>query len=160
MKAQVDSDVELLDWCKPVTFDEWKRIVQDYQTKADAIAIYMYHTILPSPDSKQSIDPKEIISWTVQNSSIPVLGFMPFSSEDGSLCGVLESGLEQGKLAGQMALKILHGTKPASLEIQTSLTGQPMLNLHMARKLGIRASDEVISQVDILVGTGDKQGSI
>jgi ABC-type uncharacterized transport system substrate-binding protein len=160
MKAQVDSEVEVLDWSKPVTVEEWKQKVQDSQSKSDAIAIYLYHTILQSPDSKQSIDPKEIISWTIQNSNIPILGFFPFSAEDGSLCGVLESGLEQGKMAGQMALKILHGAKPASLEIQTSLTGQPMLNLDMAGKLGIHVSDDVISQVDILVGRVDKKNSI
>jgi ABC-type uncharacterized transport system substrate-binding protein len=160
MKAQIDFEVDVLDWCKPVTFDEWKRIVQDYQSKADAIAVYVYHTVLPSPDSKQSINPQEIISWTIHNSDIPILGFFPFSAEDGSVCGVLESGLEQGKMAGQMALKILQGAKPANLEIQTSLTGQPMLNLDMARKLGIQVSDDVISQVDILIGTGDKENSI
>jgi ABC-type uncharacterized transport system substrate-binding protein len=160
MKAQIDFEVDVLDWCKPVTFDEWKRIVKDCQSRADAIAVYVYHTVLPSPDSKQSINPEEIISWTIHNSDIPILGFLPFAAEDGSLCGVLESGMEQGKIAGQMALKILKGAAPASLEIQTSPAGQPMLNLDMARKLGIQVSDDVISQVDILIGMGDKKNSI
>jgi hypothetical protein len=35
-----------------------------------------------------------------------------------------------------------------------------MLNLDMARKLGIQVSDDVISQVDILIGMGDKKNSI
>jgi ABC-type uncharacterized transport system substrate-binding protein len=160
MKTQVESDVEVINWYAPVTWQEWKQTVLDSQSRADAIAVYAYHVVLPDPNSKQSMDPKEVIAWTIENSHIPIVGFKPFASEDGSLCGVLESGLEQGKMAGQLALKILHGAQPSSLEIETGLSGQPMLNLDAARSLGIDVPSDVISQADILVGMADNHNSM
>jgi ABC-type uncharacterized transport system substrate-binding protein len=160
MKTQVNSEAEVLNWYKPATWQEWKQAVQECQSRADAIAIYTYHAILPDPNSTQSMDPEEVISWTVQNSRIPVIGFLPFAAEDGSLCGVLESGLEQGKIAGQMVMEILQGRQAGSIGIQTGRTIQPMLNLNTARKLGIDVSPETIREADILVETTENKMSL
>jgi len=46
MKAQQDCELEVLKWCNPKTWQEWKDNVQEFQVQADAIAIYVYHTIL------------------------------------------------------------------------------------------------------------------
>jgi ABC-type uncharacterized transport system substrate-binding protein len=161
MKQQVTpQESELLERSAPRTFEEWKETVQNAQSKVDAIAVYLCYPVPQEPNGVHVLTSLEVLAWTTQNSRIPIVGFLPSVAKTDCLCGVLESGLEQGKIAGQMARKILQGAKPASLEIQTSQTGQPLLNLDMARKLGIDVSDEIIGQVDILVGTGDKQSSI
>jgi ABC-type uncharacterized transport system substrate-binding protein len=160
MKGQVDSKaVESLEWSAPGTFGEWKETIQKAQSQVDAIAVYLCFPLPGDPNSQLKMATKDVVAWTSQHSRIPIVGFLPSAANNGCLCGVLESGLEQGKTAGQMALKILQGAEPGSLKIQTSLAGQPMLNLNMAQKLGIQISDDVISQIDILVGTCDRKNS-
>jgi ABC-type uncharacterized transport system substrate-binding protein len=153
IKQQIDPQaVEVVEWSAPGTFEAWKDKVHDAQTQADAIAVYLCYPIPGDSNNQQMLTTREMIAWTTQNSRIPIVGFLPSIAKSDCLCGVLESGLEQGKIAGQMAQKILNGVKPSSLEIQTSSAGQPMLNLDTARKLGIKVSDDVLGRADILLG--------
>lgn len=132
------------------TFGEWKDAVRRLETTADAIAIYMYHT-LKSADSTESLEPTSVVRWTMDNSSLPVVGFFIFAVDDGALCGYLESGVEHGMRAGAIALEILAGKTAGQIETVTVLEGQSMLNLKTAQKLGLTIPDSVIADVAVLV---------
>ena len=145
--------MEVIDYITPSTFEQWKQAVENYGSQVDAIAVYTYHTVKPDTESETSMIPKEVMDWTVQNSAVPIIGFLVFSVDDGSLCGVLESGVEQGRLAGQLALEIVNGKLPVHLPIVTGVGGQTMVNMKMANRLGLKLDANILERIDVLVGT-------
>jgi ABC-type uncharacterized transport system substrate-binding protein len=132
------------------TFGQWKAAVRRLEKTADAIAIYMYHTVKES-GNRVSLDPKIVMDWTVAESSVPIIGFFIFAVDDGALCGFLESGVEHGLRAGQMAAEILRGKSAGEIPIVTALEGQSMLNLKTAQKLNLTVPDDMVGQIDVLV---------
>jgi ABC-type uncharacterized transport system substrate-binding protein len=143
-------------WCivscaRPRTFDEWQEAVKTAQDQADAIAVYMYHTI-GQEGQALSMEPKEVMAWTVANSRIPLVGFFLFTVDDGALCGYLESGAEHGYTAGRMTLEILHGRKPAEIPVVTALQGYSMVNVATAHRLGITIAQDVLNATQIIAG--------
>lgn len=152
IKTLPADELEVVDYVMPSTFDEWKQAVDVYGRQVDAIAVYTYHTVRTDLTSKQSLEPREVMDWTVQNSPVPIIGFLVFAVDDGSLCGVLESGVEQGRLAGQLAVEILNGKCPADLPIITGVRGQTMINMKMATLLGLKPDPKILEHVDVIVG--------
>ncbi len=144
------TDFEIASKDMVSTFDQWKDRVRQLQATADAIAIYMYHTVKEA-GSTQSLDPTAVMRWTVDNSSTPIVGFFIFAVDDGVLCGYLESGVEHGQRAGIMAVEILGGKRAGQIDIVTALDGQSMLNLKTARKLGLTIPDSIPGSIEILV---------
>jgi len=136
---------------RPHTFDEWQEAVKRAQDQADAIAVYMYHTV-KRDGQELSMEPKEVMAWTVANSRIPLVGFFIFAVDDGALCGYLESGAEHGFKAGRIALEILHGRKPAEIPTVAALEGYSMINTATARRLGITIPSSVLDTTQIIAG--------
>lgn len=135
----------------PSTFEKWKKAVREAQDSADVLVIYMYHTVKQRP-GEASMNPQNVIGWTIKNSNIPVLGFFIFAVDDGALCGYLESGVEHGYKAGLMAMEILRGKAAGDIPVITALEGQSMVNLNTARKLGIRVPKEIVETTDVVIG--------
>jgi len=117
-------------------FSTWKKRIEQYNIDADALIIYTYHTIKYSQTQKV-VDPKEVVRWTVDNSTIPILGLLDFAVKDGFLCGVVESGYDQGFRAAQMAVKLLSGTDIRELPPVTSDEGKKIFNMTTAKRLNI-----------------------
>ncbi len=141
---------EIVSCETPTTFAQWQAAIRRAQDSADAIAIYMYHTVKRAGE-RQSMPPKEVMDWTVANSRLPIVGFFIFTVDDGALCGFLEFGVEHGFRAGKIALDLLRGRTAKDVPIVTALDGQSMLNLGTARKLGIEVSREVLQTTDIVI---------
>ncbi|MBN1491005.1 MAG: hypothetical protein JXA69_13900 [Phycisphaerae bacterium] len=135
----------------PSTFEQWQAAIRGCQTTADAIAVYMYHTVKPTGGS-ESMPPKDVMAWTVENSRIPIIGFFIFTVDDGALCGFLESGVEHGFRAGRMAMEILDGKKAKEIPLVTALEGQSMLNMAAAKRYGIEVSDLARESIEIVIG--------
>ncbi|MBN2513911.1 MAG: hypothetical protein JXB18_13320 [Sedimentisphaerales bacterium] len=159
MKTQVEPGVEVAKWIMPQTRQEWQKAVLDSQ-HADAIAVYLYHTVLQSTDSRMVCEPRDLMKWTVEHSRVPIIGFLNFAVNDGSLCGVLESGVEQGCLAGQFANRILSGDSPGSMDIILGQKGQSMLNLNTAKMLQLNISPDIMNTVDVIVGREPQQKTV
>jgi ABC-type uncharacterized transport system substrate-binding protein len=145
-----ETGTEIVSREMATTFEQWKVAVRRLGTTVDAIAIYMYHTVKES-GNPQSLDPKVVMDWTVANSPAPIIGFFIFAVDDGALCGYLESGVEHGLRAGQMAAEILQGKTASEIPIVTALEGQSMLNLKTAQKLNVTVPGGISSVIDVLV---------
>jgi ABC-type uncharacterized transport system substrate-binding protein len=156
MKAQ-RADVEIVSWSTPRNFGEWQRAVDDGQQAADALAIYTYHTVQPNQGG-ESMQPEEVMAWTVDHCGVPVVGFLVFAVDDGAMCGLAESGTEHGMLAGKLAGTILDGTPAGTLPIVTATEGQSMLNLDSAHRLGIDVPAAVIEATNVVVGQQEPDG--
>jgi len=145
-------EVQSYTTCKD--FDQWQKAVKDAQNKADAIGVCTYHAVKRT-GTNDNMPPAEIMRWTLDNSALPVIGFLDFVIENGALCGVVESAEEQGLRAGQMAKAILGGKKPSEFPIvQSGVHGRKMLNIDTAQKLGIAVPDSLYKLVEI-VHTGN-----
>lgn len=152
LKTLPPGAMEVADYVMPTTFDAWKSTVEAYGHQVDALVVYTYHTVKADAQAKTSMTPRDVMAWTAENSRLPIIGLLVFSVDDGSLCGVLESGVEQGQLAGQLAVEILGGKRPADLPIVTGTRGQTMMNLNMAHQLGLGIERMELDSVDVLVG--------
>ena len=134
----------------PSTLDEWQVAIRECQAQADAIVVYNYHT-LTVPEKITSVPASEVMEWTLKNSTLPLIGFLAFSMDEGALCGYAESGVEQGREAGKMARRILQGERPADIPIAIAVEGQSIVNLKTARRLGIVVPDDVIQTTDLVI---------
>jgi ABC-type uncharacterized transport system substrate-binding protein len=141
-------EVQSYSTCKD--FSEWQKAVMDAQDKAGAIGVYTYHS-LKRTGSDENMPPGEIMRWTIENSKLPVVGFLDFAIEDGALCGMVESGNEQGLRAGQIARMILNGRQASDFWIvETGLHGRKLLNADTARKYGINLKSDITSLVEVI----------
>jgi ABC-type uncharacterized transport system substrate-binding protein len=91
------------------------------------------------------------MGWSRENIKIPTVGLSASSIRDGALCGVVESGYEQGFEAAGMALRIIHGEKPSEIPIKTAKKGTRMINMKTARALGINVPEEILKSVDVVI---------
>jgi ABC-type uncharacterized transport system substrate-binding protein len=131
------------------TFEEYKRKIKEYQTKADALGLLGIHTF---KDEKGSNVPwEEVLKWTADNSRLPDFSFWADRVLYGTLCAVIVSAYEQGLGAGRIARGILvEGKSPSSYAIKPTIKGRPMLSLARARKLGLRVKSKVLLTADVI----------
>ncbi len=129
-------------------FSTWKARVEYYNLYADAIFVYLYHTIRADGDQDARMPPGDIMDWTLTHADIPIVGFFDFGVQDGMLCGVGESGYEHGFEAGTMALKMLQGAQVKDLPIKKAGALYKMINLRTAEKFGISLDESQLSTID------------
>ncbi|HWR04100.1 MAG TPA: ABC transporter substrate binding protein [Humidesulfovibrio sp.] len=133
------------------TFQQWQRKVQDYQTRADALALGLYHS-LRDERTGGVVPPETVMAWTNAANRLPSIGFTDYAVGGGLLCGVLESAHEQGYLAGTMARQVLEKKLAAgALPVRTNVRGTVLLNLKTAERLGLRIPFEFIQAAGIII---------
>ncbi|MBN1688028.1 MAG: hypothetical protein JW893_02915 [Candidatus Omnitrophica bacterium] len=146
-----DIGIKVLDYRLIDDFDLWKKRILDYNIDSDAVAIYMYHTVKRAGEI-ESMPPQEVMAWTIENSSVPTIGFFDFSIIDGMLAGVVESGEEHGYEAAKMALALLAGEDIGNLPVKTAEKGMKMINLKTAAKLKMVIPQEIVESADQVIG--------
>jgi ABC-type uncharacterized transport system substrate-binding protein len=144
--------LNIVAYKQPVTFEAWRTTIEalDRDPGVQAFLIPLYHTVTAKSDG-QSMLPADVMAWTVKKTSKPIVGFWPFSADDGALCAVAVDPYEHGKVAALMARQILSGKKAGDLPIVTNRNGYVILNLNTANKLGIEIPFEVIQSADRII---------
>jgi ABC-type uncharacterized transport system substrate-binding protein len=133
------------------TFQQWQRKVQSYQSRADALALGIYHS-LRDERTGRTVPPEAVIAWAKTANRLPTIGFTDYAVANGLLCGVLESAHEQGYLAGIMASEVLKKKVAAgALPVRTNVRGTVLLNLKVAEQLGIDIPFELIQAAGIVI---------
>jgi ABC-type uncharacterized transport system substrate-binding protein len=126
------------------TFAQWKRAVLENKDFVDAFALPLYHVLLNEETGKVAT-PAEVIDWTLAACGKPTVGFINFAEEDGVMCGVLESGYEQGFEAAKMVRVVLDKRIPAGqLPVLSTKQGAVMVNLKSAERLGVLVPYDII----------------
>ncbi len=133
------------------TFQEWQREVAFYKPLADVFSFGPYNALVDERTGR-TVPPEEIMAWTLAAMAKPTLGFADIAKEHGMLCGILESGFEQGKLAGEMARRILETGEPAGrLPVRINVEGVVMVNLRTAERLGVRIPFPIIEAAGVVL---------
>lgn len=125
----IHDEIEAFDWTplqftnsiQCSTFDQWQEAIKNTESSADFILYTHYHTIKASADSPDILPPKEVLAWTMANSTLPGVSFWGFYVEDGGMMAVALSPYEQGEVAARMAVDIIeHGKRPQDIPVETS----------------------------------------
>lgn len=133
------------------TYQQWQRRVKHYQSKTDALALGLYHSLVDE-NTGLAVPANAVNAWNTAVNRLPTLGFADYAKNHGLLCGVLESGNEQGFLAGSMAHAVLDRGVPAgTLPVRINQKGIVMLNLKTAERLGLHVPFEIISAAEVVI---------
>ncbi|MFH2146202.1 MAG: ABC transporter substrate binding protein [Candidatus Omnitrophota bacterium] len=132
-------------------FDTWKQRVRQYSIEADALLIYMYHTIKEHKDAAISMSPQDVLTWTKNNCTIPTVGFFEFGVEDGMLCGLVESGHEHGFEAAKIALALIDGADIKNFPVKMADKGEHLLNLDTAARLKLDIPMPLLEAADRII---------
>jgi len=133
------------------TFQAWQSKIQAYQRQADALAIGIFHSLVDTATG-QVVPPEKVIAWTNSVNKRPTLGFSDYAQGQGIMCGVLESGHEQGYLAGTMAREVIaKGMAAGSLPVRLNQRGIVFLNLKAAERFGLSIPYELIEAAEVVV---------
>lgn len=119
---------------------EWQQAVNGSRQQGyGAILLGVYHNLLNS-DGKR-VDDQQLLSWTSQNSPLPVFALWNFSVGIGkAIGGVVVTGEEQGRLAGQIALDILdNGTDANTIPIRSQHEGFAVYSKREMDRWGLTA---------------------
>ncbi|GAB7080566.1 ABC transporter substrate-binding protein [Megalodesulfovibrio paquesii] len=131
------------------TFQAWKERILYYQTHADALALGLYNALQDEHGAVMA--PEEVMAWTNSVNTLPTIGFSDIAMEHGLLCGILESGQEQGFLAGTMVQEVLAGVPAGQLPPQINKQGVVMLNLRTAERLQLHIPYEIIEAAGVVL---------
>jgi ABC-type uncharacterized transport system substrate-binding protein len=133
------------------TFQQWQRMVLTYQTQADSLAMGLYQTLIDEKTGKV-VPPDEVMAWTNSVNKLPSIGFSDIAMEHGLMCGVLESGKEQGFLAGTMARDVLtRGKRAGEMPLRINVKGVVLVNLKTAERLKVDIPFEIIEAAGAVV---------
>jgi len=141
--------IEIYEFYSTDDFSAWKSKVLEFQSKVDAIGILGYATIKEKGQGT-NLPQKDVMKWTVENNRLPEFTFLDFAVRDGALCGVTQSGYEQGRAAAQMAVRILAGEKPRDISVECPQDGVPMINETRAKHLNLQIPADLIKDVEIV----------
>lgn len=143
--------LELAEAVTVKTFQEWQRLVRLNQDGGDALALGLYNTLVDE-GTGQVVSPDAVMAWTNSVNTRPTLGFSDIAKDHGLLCGVLESGHEQGYLAGKMVRDILvRGVAAGSLPVEINVRGVVLVNLKAAEALGVQTPYEIIESAEVVL---------
>lgn len=134
-------DWQPLNFLKPIhakTYNEWKTAVKGIDQEADYLLIANYRKVRLSHDNPEVPPPHEIMTWTENNSPIPVIGVNVFNTEEGAMISVGVSPYEQGEVAASMAERIIKENISASaIPIQNNKHYVVAMNNKALKKRGI-----------------------
>ncbi|MEQ8162989.1 MAG: ABC transporter substrate binding protein [Smithellaceae bacterium] len=82
----------------------------------------------------------ESIQLISQRAKVPVYGTWDFSLGHGIIGGMLTSGYDQGKSAGEMALRILKGEKIGNIPVVRKSPNRYMFDYQQMKRFGIKPS--------------------
>lgn len=133
------------------TFQQWQRAILRLQGRADTLALGLYHSLRDETTGK-ILSAAEVMAWTNSVNTKPTVGFADYALDHGILCGVLESGEEQGFLAGSMAKQaLLAGMPVGRLPICENDKGVILVNLKAAERFHIDIPYEIIEAAGSVV---------
>ena len=100
------NNVQFIDSVKVSDFANFKKAATILNTRCDILLVSGYRGLQNVSGSEQESS-EELMKWLVTNTSIPILSTIGYAVEEGAGIAILPSAYEQGRLAMQVALKIM-----------------------------------------------------
>ena len=148
------TELEIVEFHLVEFFEDYKKLIMDYQGKIDGV--YLGDLSAFKYESGESVDFRDLVRWTVENSKIPEISGIEDAVGAGVLLGVSDAPYDHGVIAWEIAEEILlDGRRPSSFPSEWEIEGDKFINLARAKMLGLDR-DEISSVA--LVGSGFIEG--
>ncbi len=94
----------------------------------------------------------DLIAETAHRENLPFVTFIEESvTKQGALLSYGPGYYEMGKQSARLIDKVLKGQKPENIPVENPMTIRLVLNLKLAKELGLEFSEEVLNRVDKIV---------
>ncbi len=145
-RTVVDIPTERVHFAK--TLEQWKTAYRQLQTSADILLVGPRHGI---PDWNE----EEVVAFIADNSRIPSVSFYNYMYQY-SLLSFGTIAEEQGEYAARTALAILDGKNPATIPIVRNHKANILLNMKLAKKMGIKFPIDLVQNASFISATKKK----
>lgn len=118
-------------------WEEWQREVINARGKYDLVFIGLYQAL--HDREGHSVNTRdEVARWTSANAPVPTFGFWDWAvGADKTAGGLVLHGYDQGKAAGEIALRILGGTPPSAIYPVTADRGRFYFSRKQLQRWGL-----------------------
>lgn len=130
-------------------FSDWQNMVQQAKHLGyDALIVGLYHDL--RDQAGNHVAAEQVMQWTSSHTKVPPFGLWAFSvGANKTIGGNVVFGYEEGKLAGQMAARLLNGESVLRTP-QMTIHGQFMLSKSQLKKWQISAPKEVLQKAQLV----------
>ncbi len=94
--------------------------------------------------------PELIITYSLQH-NLPIMGFSSTFVEAGALFGLSQDFADIGKQSAEIAKLVLSGAKPREIRIAVPRKVSLILNLRIAKEIGIKVPDKIIEKASKVI---------
>nr|WP_320189743.1 ABC transporter substrate binding protein [uncultured Desulfobacter sp.] len=138
--AHVAKRIDTTNWQvrRVSSFEQWKTAYLKLQEEVDML-------ILTDCSYVKGWNVKAVENFILENTKI-ITGGVSDNDIVYALLGRIKMGEEQGWWAGKTALKILNGTPPAAIPVTTNKYSKLILNMKLAKRMGIVFPMELIEE--------------
>lgn len=112
---------------------------------AGALGVTGGFDVLFFPNFSIGVDALKALSQAASAVGIPVISLRPVEKGSASLISLYPNPEEQGKMMGQMAVKLLKGGSPSKTSVETPKQVELEVNLGLARKYGLKVPMSVLN---------------
>ena len=127
-------------------FSEWKSAYLQLQKTVDIL-------IVPAWQGTKGWDEKEAMDFILTHTRIPSGAEVPFMAKY-VLASFAKDPFEQGEWAANTALEILRGKKTEEIPIATNKKAKVILNMKLAKKLGVKFPMELVERATFVEEEG------
>jgi ABC-type uncharacterized transport system substrate-binding protein len=134
--------VEIVRYCPLNSFADLERIVETVSSEVDG---FFSQNLAGLLDDKGT--PQEAVFFMTNLALLskkPIIAHTSYDIEAGALCGVIQTGQEQGELAAHMVLKLFGGKAIRDIPIVKNNNGQRYINVNTAARLKIRLNSSAV----------------
>jgi len=121
-------------YLEDLTIDDLK---QQVETLSDRTIIFLF--IFNRDKAGKVVSHEYNLNTLYRHARVPIYSVWEFYLGHGIVGGKLTSGEAEGRMAGQMALRILHGEQASDIELETSPT-RYMFDYRQLKRFGLRKS--------------------
>ncbi|WP_051311744.1 ABC transporter substrate-binding protein [Zooshikella ganghwensis] len=110
-------------------YERWKSVLLSAKENGyDAIWVGLYFTVF---DKQEHIDHRQLLSWTSNNSKVPLFALWDFAvGKQKTIGGYVMTGNSQGAAAGLLAQQVLAGTLPKDILPVIAEHGEMIFSRH------------------------------
>ncbi len=133
---------------EPVSLKETVAMTEDLRKNCDVLFVSSLAGI-QDEKGKPLTDP-ECFSVIRKTFGKPIIGHNIYHVRFGALCGVSQSGAEQGETAARLLLKTMQGTPVSEIPITKNHNGKRMINVTVLKEVGIKPRPEILGSAELV----------
>ncbi len=135
--AGVDVDIKMF-----ATFAEWQTFVSSAGQTYQACVMGLYQNLKDGANA--IVDAEQVAAWTSSQSPVPLFAFWDFSvGADKAMGGLVVSAEEQGRMAAEVAERVLAGTAPQEIRPMTGGNGELLFSKAQLAKHNLRLPESM-----------------